>query len=202
MLLRLTTTALKNENGRQVAGTTTVSITETVSTSMATSGSASASGSASGPAAQSGTCRSDSITGALTGLLRFCVLTMTMLLNPLSTGILTGATATSSILAITGLAAMTLVPGGRASAQTRMFPPNALPGVLSSASYPAIVINGKQRDTAANLQIRNLNNLIIVQASLSGDDAIILYVANNQGQIERIWMVSDQELQQYKSLKK
>jgi hypothetical protein len=82
-------------------------------------------------------------------------------------------------------------------AQSNVFPEHAHQGLLSSSAYPSIVINGIQRDTSPNLQIRDKKNLIIVQSALSGGDVNVLYRENNQGQVERIWMLTQEQADHY-----
>ena len=83
------------------------------------------------------------------------------------------------------------------TAQARSFPEHVRQGAFSPSAYPAIIINGIQRDVSANLQIRNDQDLIIMPASLSGPDVNILYRENSQKQIERIWILTAEEAQQY-----
>jgi hypothetical protein len=80
-----------------------------------------------------------------------------------------------------------------AAAFERPFPPQAKRGSFSSADYPTVVIDGKPRTLSAGAQIRNVDNLIVMPDSLSVRGAVINYTEGEQGDVERIWMLTREE---------
>ena len=86
--------------------------------------------------------------------------------------------------------ALALVP---AQAFERLFPPIAQRGTLSTEAYPVITIDGKVRRLSAGAWIRNLNNTIDMPASLSGQRFVVNYTENNEGDIDRVWILSPTE---------
>ncbi|WP_025916826.1 hypothetical protein [Herminiimonas sp. CN] len=80
-----------------------------------------------------------------------------------------------------------------AAAYERPFPANAKRGTMTPATYPAIIIDGKQRELSAGAQIFNTENTIEMPAALRGSKITVNFIENNQGQIHRIWMLNPQE---------
>jgi hypothetical protein len=75
----------------------------------------------------------------------------------------------------------------------RSFPPGAKRGTMSPAPYPAVVIDGKTRTLSMAARIWNQDNLIEVPASLRGNDFAVNYTENEQGDIDRIWILRRDE---------
>jgi hypothetical protein len=88
------------------------------------------------------------------------------------------------------LAAVSTFP---AFAFDRTFPPGAKRGTMSPAPYPAVVIDGKTRTFSMAARIWNQDNLIEVPASLRGNDFAVNYTENEQGDIDRIWILRQEE---------
>jgi len=84
---------------------------------------------------------------------------------------------------------------GALSAQAfeRPFPPGAKRGTMTPAIYPAIVIDDKTRALAAGARIWNQDNLIEMPASLRGSNIIVNYTQNDQGEIDRVWILNAAE---------
>ena len=80
-----------------------------------------------------------------------------------------------------------------AAAYERPFPLNAKRGTMTPAVYPAIIVDGKQRELSPGAQIFNANNTIEMPNSLRGSNIVVNFTENNQSQIHRIWMLSPQE---------
>lgn len=80
-----------------------------------------------------------------------------------------------------------------ATAFERPFPPNAKRGKMTPAPYPVIVINGKDRTLSAGARIWNQDNLIEMPAALRGSGIPVNYTEDGQGDIDRIWMLTDEE---------
>ncbi|MES2536463.1 MAG: hypothetical protein V4632_11390 [Pseudomonadota bacterium] len=82
-----------------------------------------------------------------------------------------------------------------AQAFERPFPPIAKRGAMSTADYPTITFDGKPRRLSVGAWIRNQNNTIDMPASLRGREFIVNYTENNQGEVDRVWILSPQEAQ-------
>ncbi len=80
-----------------------------------------------------------------------------------------------------------------AQAFERPFPPIAKRGTMSTADYPTITFDGKARRLSAGAWIRNENNTIDMPVSLRGREFTVNYTENNQGEIDRVWILSPQE---------
>lgn len=82
----------------------------------------------------------------------------------------------------------------------RPFPANATFGKFSPSAFSAtgaIVIDGKSYALSAGTQIRDWHNRIIFPKSLSGPDVAILYQKSHEGQIQRIWILTNDEAKKY-----
>ncbi|MBS1169230.1 MAG: hypothetical protein H6R01_148 [Burkholderiaceae bacterium] len=90
------------------------------------------------------------------------------------------------LLALTTLSAM---------AYERMFPPNTKFGTVSLENYPTIAIDGTTQAVSAALRIWNTNNLIQVPASLTGSKFLGKYTKNLMGDVDRIWILTEEEAQ-------
>lgn len=80
-----------------------------------------------------------------------------------------------------------------AHAFDRPVSPLAKRGTMSPAIYPAIVINGKMRNLAVSARIWNEDNLIEQPAYLRATEVVVNYTENQDGDIDRIWILSKDE---------
>jgi hypothetical protein len=80
-----------------------------------------------------------------------------------------------------------------AAAYERPFPLHAKRGTMTPAIYPAIIVDGKQRELSPGAQILNADNTIEMPNSLRGSNIVVNFTENNQSQVHRIWMLSPQE---------
>jgi len=111
---------------------------------------------------------------------------------------------TKKMRSIVGLMfTLCLIVGNLSYAEDRPLPADGILGTLKSSAMPKIVIDGNQVKLTAAAQIRNQKNLIVQVSALSGSasapDVNVLYKKSKQGQIERIWLLTDQEYQRIKS---
>ena len=83
-----------------------------------------------------------------------------------------------------------------ALALDRFFPPGAKRGKMSPGIYPEIVINSKVRHLSAGARIWNQNNLIEMPAYLQGSNLVVNYTENMQGDIDRVWILTEEEASQ------
>lgn len=96
-------------------------------------------------------------------------------------------------LLISCLLAAAVLP---AHAFERPFPKNAKRGTMEVGAYPTVVINSVVRKLSAGARIWNIKNMIQVPASLIGQEAIVNYTEDHQGNIDRIWILTVGEAQQ------
>lgn len=75
----------------------------------------------------------------------------------------------------------------------RHFPENAKRGTMSPAVYPEIMIDGAARHLSVGARIWNQKNLIEMPAYLRGSELTVNYTENAQGDIDRVWILTDQE---------
>ncbi|RJG07070.1 hypothetical protein D3870_14645 [Noviherbaspirillum cavernae] len=75
----------------------------------------------------------------------------------------------------------------------RPFPQNARRGTMTPAPYPAIVLDGAKRILSPGARIWNQENLTETPASLRGSDMAVNYTENAQGEIDRVWILTQEE---------
>lgn len=80
-----------------------------------------------------------------------------------------------------------------AAAFERPFPAPTKRGKMTPAAHPAIVIDGKARQLSPGARIWNENNLIEMPAALRGSELIVNYTENEQGDIDRVWILTPEE---------
>jgi len=78
----------------------------------------------------------------------------------------------------------------------RPFPAPTKRGKMTPAPHPDIVIDGKLRQLSPGGRIWNQNNLIEMPASLRGSDLVVNYTENDQGEIDRVWILTPEEARQ------
>ncbi|HJV79784.1 hypothetical protein [Noviherbaspirillum sp.] len=78
----------------------------------------------------------------------------------------------------------------------RPFPTNTKRGTMSPAPYPQIEIEGKARRLSPGARIWNEDNLIQMPASLRGSNFVVNYTENDQGEIDRVWILTADEARQ------
>ena len=81
----------------------------------------------------------------------------------------------------------------QALAFERPFPDTAKRGAMTPAPYPAIVIDGKNRALSSGARIWNQENLIELPAALRGQNLPVNYTENEQGDIDRVWILNRDE---------
>lgn len=79
-------------------------------------------------------------------------------------------------------------------AATRNFPANTKRGVLDMSAYPDVIIDKKIRNTAPGLRIYTTDNLTVTVGSLNASSTIVNYTENNYGDVERIWILTQAEI--------
>jgi hypothetical protein len=83
-----------------------------------------------------------------------------------------------------------------AQALQRPFPDSARRGTLSTVDYPTIRVDGAVRKLSPGAWIRNQANTVDMPASLRGQEFIVNYTENPQGDIDRVWILTPEEASQ------
>jgi hypothetical protein len=83
-----------------------------------------------------------------------------------------------------------------ALADSRPFPPNAKRGKMTPAWHPSIVIDGKTRTLSPAARIFNQDNMIEMPASLRGENFVVNYQEDSDGQILNVWILTKEEASQ------
>jgi hypothetical protein len=80
-----------------------------------------------------------------------------------------------------------------AHAFDRPFPPLAQRGAMTPASYPVMIINNEKRTLSAGARIWNQHNLIEMPSMLRGENLVVNFTQNAQGEIDRVWILTAAE---------
>jgi hypothetical protein len=85
-----------------------------------------------------------------------------------------------------------------ASAQNllRQFPPAALRGTLQVTAPPEVLINGQAARLSPGARIKNVNNTLVLSASLVGSSVLVNYLRDTQGLVHEVWLLSPTEAQE------
>lgn len=83
-----------------------------------------------------------------------------------------------------------------AAAGERPFPQSTKRGTMSQAKHPFIVIDGKTRQLAPGARIWNQENLIDMPATLRGSTFKVNYTEDTQGEIDRVWILTPDEIKE------
>ena len=95
------------------------------------------------------------------------------------------------------LAGMVLLLTTVSTAQmaVRLFPANALRGVLEVTEPPMVLINGEPARLSPGARIKGVNNLIVLSGTLVGQRLLVNFVRDGQGMLHDVWILNEQELQ-------
>jgi hypothetical protein len=88
------------------------------------------------------------------------------------------------------LLAVTTLP---ALALDRPFPKTAIRAKMSLSAYPDLLIDGKARILSHTLRIWNADNRLERPSHLRGTGFIINYTENAKGDVDRIWILNQEE---------
>ena len=95
------------------------------------------------------------------------------------------------------LTGMVLLSTTVSPAQTavRLFPANALRGVLEVTEPPMVLINGEPARLSPGARIKGVNNLIVLSGTLVGQRLLVNFVRDGQGMLHDVWILNEQEAQ-------
>lgn len=91
--------------------------------------------------------------------------------------------------------ALALLPPA-AHAQGRMFPEQALRGLLVVNNPPAITINDQPARLSPGSRIRDTSNRIVFAQGLIGQQLVVNYTRESTGQVHEIWLLTPAEAAQ------
>lgn len=83
-----------------------------------------------------------------------------------------------------------------AHAQGRMFPEQALRGLLVVGTPPAITINDQATRLSPGSRIRDTSNRIVFAQGLVGQQLVVNYTRESTGQVHEIWLLTPAEAAQ------
>ncbi|MDD5028770.1 MAG: hypothetical protein PHH58_04595 [Rhodoferax sp.] len=83
-----------------------------------------------------------------------------------------------------------------AQGMLRSFPAAALRGVLQVTTPPLVLLDGQAARLSPGAQIKSVNNLIVLSASLVGQPLLVNYLRDPQGLLHQVWILSPAEAQQ------
>jgi len=78
----------------------------------------------------------------------------------------------------------------------RPFAPHYKRGSMTPALHPQIIVDGVTRRLSPGARIWNQENLIQTPATIQGNELPINYTENDQGDIDRIWILTPDEARQ------
>jgi len=78
----------------------------------------------------------------------------------------------------------------------RPFPAKALRGQMEVMAPPNILINGQPQRLSPGARIKSTKNLIVMSASLVGQQLLVNYVTDPLGLVHEVWILTPAEAQQ------
>lgn len=75
----------------------------------------------------------------------------------------------------------------------RNFPEGIKRGKLSTTALADLVIDGKLRVSSVALRIFDVENRIVMPASLYVNNVPVYYLMNDMGEVHRVWILTEEE---------
>ncbi len=96
-------------------------------------------------------------------------------------------------------AGLSVLLASAASAQpspnpNRVFPATALRGEIAVGQPPALLLNGQPARLAPGARVRGTDNMLLLQARLSGVRAVVHYTTDLEGALLDVWLLTPAEL--------
>ena len=101
----------------------------------------------------------------------------------------------AALIACALLAGFALVPMTQAAAQgfVREAPKDVMRGRLTVTAPPQVMLNDKPDRLSPGARIRGLDNLLILSASVVGQDLPVVYRRDAAGLIHEVWVLTPEE---------
>lgn len=102
---------------------------------------------------------------------------------------------TALMLALAAYMALSLPAPVAAQTAPRIPPisPAAKRGVLVVTAPPEVLLNGQPERLAPGARIRGRNNLLVLSASLVGQELLVSYVRDQLGLLHQVWILTEAE---------
>jgi len=75
----------------------------------------------------------------------------------------------------------------------RLFPANAQRGTFQVVQPPDVLINDQAERLAPGARIRNINNMLVLSATIVGQRLLVNYVREPGGLIRDVWILTEAE---------
>jgi hypothetical protein len=100
-----------------------------------------------------------------------------------------------------GLAALLIAANqwpGSAFAQdfVRQFPPAARRATLEVTQPPYVLLNGQSQQLSPGARIKGTSNTLVMSGTLVGQQVLVNYLLNPQGQLHEVWLLTPAEAAQ------
>lgn len=83
-----------------------------------------------------------------------------------------------------------------ALATPRNFPAGAKRGVLTIATFPQVMIDGQVQTLSPGAKIISTQNTIMMHSNLMNNAYVVNYTIDRLGNIDKIWILTNEELAQ------
>jgi len=102
----------------------------------------------------------------------------------------------AALLALSaGLAWLLPLPAAAQDTMQRPIPIAAKRGLLVVTQPPEVLLDGRPDRLSPGTRIRGRNNLLVLSASLVGQEVLVRYVRGPEGQIHDVWILTEAETQ-------
>ena len=98
----------------------------------------------------------------------------------------------AACVALAGLAS-TLAPDVRAQGIQREAPKDVIAARMVVTAPPGITLDGKPDRLSPGSRIRDLNNMLVLSASISGKDLPVVYRRDGAGLVHEVWLLTEDE---------
>ena len=95
---------------------------------------------------------------------------------------------------LAGLVIWLMASSASAQSYLRQFPEQARRGTLEVTAPPVVQINGAPDRLSPGSRIRGIHNEMLMSGQLLGQQLVVNYVRNPQGQVHEVWVLSAAEL--------
>ncbi len=104
------------------------------------------------------------------------------------------STVTRRLVLVTALAGLALPAAAQGSANpSRHFPGTALRGVLEGLQPPDMRLNGQPARLAPGARIRGMDNMLLLQGTLTGQRMEVHYTRDLNGALLDVWILTPAE---------
>ena len=84
-------------------------------------------------------------------------------------------------------------PGGAQELPTRLFPKNALRGVITFGVPPEVVLNGAPARLSPGARLRAQNNMMVLSGGIQNQELPVVYKRDSAGLVHEVWILTPAE---------